>query len=200
MRHKFDGRVENFLRLRRHLPFFLGETIIKEDIDMRNGVKRNLLGEMLGLYRIIHINAACLIEQFIHTSLAGTRCGLIGRHHDTPDCKCVMQRLQSHDKLCCRAVRVRNDIASVICPQRAVHRVSIHLRHDQRHIVIHAESRRIVDDDTPGLARLWRNRLGGLATGRKKRDIRIGKIKLVQRADGQHLILAVRHLTACRTR
>ena len=54
-----------------------------------------------------------------------------------------MQRLQRDDELRGRAVRVGDDVLLA----EAGDRVGVHLRHDQRHVRIHAPGRRIIDDD-----------------------------------------------------
>ena len=157
MCNQLDRRVEDLLCLGRHLPFFLGETVIKELVDMRDRIEGNLLGKQFRLHRIIYINAACLVEQLVHGRLARTRCCLIGRNNNTAHTKLVMQRLQCHHQLRSRTIRVGNDVAATIRWQRLVHRVSIYFRHDQRHIVIHAECRGIVDHDTARCTSLWRD-------------------------------------------
>ncbi len=62
MGNHFNHRVENLLCLNLHFPFFFGETIIHENIDMRNYVKCNFLGEILRLFEIINKNPACLFK------------------------------------------------------------------------------------------------------------------------------------------
>ena len=66
MRHHLNRGIEDFLCFDRHLPFFLGEPVIKKLVDMRDDVKGNILGELFGLERLIDINAASLVEQLIH--------------------------------------------------------------------------------------------------------------------------------------
>ena len=194
MRHKLDRRVENLLRLRRHLPFFLGETVIKKFIDMRDGVEGNLLGEYFRACQIIHKDAAGLVEQLVHRRLAGPRHRLIGRHNNPLHAKPVMKRLQRDDKLGCRTIRIGDDVAATILAQHPIHRIGIHLRHDQRHVFIHAKGRGIVDDDTASLAGARRHVSGCAATGREQRDIGLAEIEFVERGDRQHLILTERDL------
>ena len=62
MRNKLDGRIQDFLGLSGHFPFFLGKAIVKENINMRDCVKGNLLGKNFWFHRIIHIDALCLIK------------------------------------------------------------------------------------------------------------------------------------------
>ena len=51
-----------------------------------------------------------LREQFVHRVLAGARHRLIGRDHDALDRGLVVQRLQRHDELRGRAVRIGDDV------------------------------------------------------------------------------------------
>ena len=111
-----------------------------------------------------------------------------------------MHRLQRHNELGGRAVRVGDDVAPAIRPQRAFDRVGIYLRHNQRHIVFHAKGRRIVDNDATGLACLRPNSLGGITTCREQGDVGLAEIELVEGADGQHVILAIGHLAPGRAR
>ena len=99
MCHQLDSWVQNLFGFGGHFPFFLGKSIIKEHINMRNGVKGNLLGKNFWLHRIIDVNGTGLIEQFIHRWLASTRYRLIGRHHHPAHTKSVVKRLQRHHKL-----------------------------------------------------------------------------------------------------
>ena len=66
MGNQFNFWVEDFFRLDCHLPFFFCKAIIHKNINMRNGVKRDLFGEQLRPDLIIHENALGLIEQLIH--------------------------------------------------------------------------------------------------------------------------------------
>src|SRR3546814_9429116 len=48
-----DLRIEDLLRLDRHLPLFLGRAVVHEDVDMGDDVEGDLLGEALALDRIV---------------------------------------------------------------------------------------------------------------------------------------------------
>ena len=67
MRDKLNRRVEDLFRLGRHFPFFFGEAVIHEHVDMRYRVKGDLFGEQFRLYLIIHKNTFGLVKQLIHS-------------------------------------------------------------------------------------------------------------------------------------
>lgn len=46
--------IEDLLGFDDHLPFFLGEAIIKKAVDMRDHVESDLFGELLRFGRIAH--------------------------------------------------------------------------------------------------------------------------------------------------
>ena len=78
MRNELNCLIHDLFGFGTHFPFFFGESIFHEDINMRNGIKGDLLCEHFRAYLIIHKDALCLIEQLIHTSLTCARCCLIG--------------------------------------------------------------------------------------------------------------------------
>src|SRR3546814_3373658 len=49
---ELDCRVQYLLGFHHHLPFFLGRSIVQEDVDVGDDVEGNLLGELLGLRRV----------------------------------------------------------------------------------------------------------------------------------------------------
>ena len=132
-----DIRVEHFLRLDNHFPFFLGRPVLHEHINMRDDIKGDLLGEVFALQLIIDEDGAGLGEQLIHRRIAGTRNRLISRDNNPLNRRNIVQRLQRHHKLRRRAIRIGNNIALRI----AVNMLRINLRHDKRHILIHAIKR-----------------------------------------------------------
>jgi len=71
-RGHFDGGVENLLGLDHHLPFFLGHAVVHEDVDMRDHVEGDLLGELLAGHRVVDIDAARLDEQLVHCFFPST--------------------------------------------------------------------------------------------------------------------------------
>lgn len=64
-----DLRIEHLLGFSQNLPLFLGITVFHEDIDMRNDVEGDTLGELLGFDRIGHEDGAGLLEQLVMPSL-----------------------------------------------------------------------------------------------------------------------------------
>jgi hypothetical protein len=135
--------IEDLLGLGHHLPLFLGVAVLHEHIDVRDDVEGDALGELLRLDLVGDEDALGLREQLVHAFLAGARHRLIGRDDDALDGGRVVQRLQRHDQLRRRAVRVGDDVLL----GEAGDRVRVHFRHDQRHVGVVAPGRRIVDDD-----------------------------------------------------
>ena len=56
--NNLDLWIEDLLGFNDHLPFFLGEAIIKETVDMRDHIEGDLLSELLRLGRIAHKDVA----------------------------------------------------------------------------------------------------------------------------------------------
>ena len=65
-RNQLDSGIHDLLGLNRHLPLFFRETVIHEDIDVRDHVEGDLLGETIWCRRIINENAFGLIPKFVH--------------------------------------------------------------------------------------------------------------------------------------
>ena len=87
------------------------------------------------------IDGAGLREQFVHRVLAGAADRLISRHNHALDLRLVVQRLQRHDELRGRAIRVGDDVLL----RKTLGGVGVDLRHDQRNVRIHAPGGGIVD-------------------------------------------------------
>ena len=136
-------------------------------------------------------HGAGLREQLVHAFLAGARHRLVGGDDDALDGGEIVQRLQRHDQLRRRAVRIGDDVLA----REQRDRVRVHFRHDQRHVLVVAEGRRIIDDDAALLADLRRPFLGDVAAGRHDADVGVGKIILVERLDLQRAV-AERHFRA----
>ena len=189
-----DLGIQNLLGLDHHLPFLLGVAVFHEDVDVRNDVEGDGLGERLHVvvFRLVHEDAAGLIEQFVHAFLAGAGRRLIGRDDNPRDIADVVQRFQRHHHLDGRAVGVGDDVL----PGIAGDGLRIDLRHHQRNVRVHPEVGRIVDDD----------RAGGRGAGREvRRDFRAGagqhdvgslEVEPVETGNAQHVVLAKRHLDA----
>ena len=167
-RHAYAGRadrdigIENFAGLDRHFPFFLGRAVIHEDINVRDHVERDLLGQLLRLDRVVDVDRPGLIEQLVHRGATGARDRLVGGDHDPFDAGQIVQWLQRHDHLDRRAVRVGDDAALAVMRDR----LRIDLGHDQRHVRLHPEAGGVVDDNRTGLGRTRREDRRHLAAGR----------------------------------
>ena len=185
-----DILVEYLARFHRHLPFFLGRAVIHEDVDMRDHVEGDLLGELLVLFRVVHKNAAGLVKQFVHCRLAGAGGRLIGRYRHALDLRFIVQRLQRDDHLDRGTVGVSNDVALGV----PIEVFRIDLGYDQRHIRIHSEIRRIVDHDTTRLGSPGRMFGGRLGAWRKQRDIGIRKIIMLEILHRQDVVVSERDL------
>ena len=64
-------------------------------------------------------DGARLVEELVHRVLAGAGDRLIGRDDDALDLRVVVQRLQRHDELRGRAVRVGDDVLACEKPSTA---------------------------------------------------------------------------------
>ena len=188
-RGELDLGIENLLGLDHHLPLFLGIARIHEHIDMRNDVEGDLLGELLWRWLVGDENALGLRPQFVEAFLARPRHRLIGRHNDALDLGHVVERLQGHDELRRRAIRVGDDIAAV-GPRHIVRQhMGVHFRNHQRHILLVAKARGIIDDDAAHGANFWRPFLGDGRARRHQAEIHPREIELLQ-------ILALQHAVA----
>ena len=102
--------------------------------------------------------------------------------HNPFDRRAVVQRLERHNHLRGRTVRVRDDVFLGI----AQHSLWVHLWHDQRHVRIIAIERRVIDDNTAGRCSLRRVFLGRVRANREQSNIpsrEVERIK-VQRREG----------------
>ena len=162
---------------------------------MRDHVERDLLCQMLRLDRVIDVDRAGLVEQFVHRGAPGAGHRLIGGDDHPLDPGDVVQRLQRDDHLDCRAVRVGDDVSLLVLPDR----LRIDLRHDQRHVGLHAEGRGVVDHHRARLRRARRERLRRLAAGRGQHDIDVFEIEGVERLYSEDVVLAERDLPADRS-
>jgi hypothetical protein len=86
----FDGGIEDLLGLDHHFPLLLGRAVLHEDVDMRDDVEGDLLGEFVPLHRPVHVDRPRLIEELIHRLPAGTGYRLIGRDDNATDTGQVM--------------------------------------------------------------------------------------------------------------
>ena len=158
-----DLRAQDLPRLPRHLGLLPGGAVGEEGIDVGNDVESDGLAEDARFLAPVHVDRAGVVEQLVHRLLAGAGGRLVSRDDDALDPRAVVQRLQGDDHLGGRAVRVGDDIPRPIAGDR----LGVHLRHDQRHVFVHAELRAVVDDDA---ARVGRARCVGLGDGRAGRE------------------------------
>ena len=101
---------------------------------------------------------------------------MVGAHHNALDDGSIVQRLQRHHHLRRGAVGIGDDHPLLV----AVDGLRVHFRHDQRHIMIHAEQAAVVDHHAA-----LRSGLGGIDFGRagasgKQRDIPAGEIEMLK--------------------
>ena len=95
-----------------------------------------------------------------------------------------MQRLQCHDELCGRAIRIGDDVLLRVAGDV----VRIHLRHHQRDIGVVPIGRGVVDHDASLGGHLRRPLLGDRGSCRKECKIGLGEIVLLEIADLQRLV------------
>ena len=186
--------IENFLGLDHHLPFLLGRAVVEELVDVRDAVECDLLGELLRRRGLVHVHRLGMREELVHPFLARTGHRLVGRHHHAPDPELVVQRLQRHHHLNGGAVRVGDDVAAAELRPKLRQRLGVHLRYHQRNVGLHAELAGVVDHHAAGGGGARRMHGGDRRAGREQPDVPAAKIERVQVADGEHLLLAERHL------
>ena len=100
-----------------------------------------------------------------------------------------MQRLEGDDHLNGRAIRIRDDVPLGV----TIERLRVHFRHDQRHVGIHPEMRRIVDHNTSGGGRPRGVFSGYRAPRREEAEVSAFEIKVIQCLHGENVVFAVRH-------
>ena len=151
---------------------------------------------MFRLHRVVHIDRAGLVEQFVHRSAARPGDGLVGRDDHPLDPRQIVQRLQRDDHLDRRAVRVGNDAALGGFEDR----LRVYFRHDQRHVRLHPETGGVVDHYGAGLGRARREHRRHLGAGRGQNDIDTAEIIGVEALDLEDIVLAEGNLLADRAR
>ena len=128
---------------------------------MRDAVEGDVLLEHLRRVRFVPVPLPGLLVELVHPLLPGAARGLVGGNDDAPDGDEVVQRLEGDHHLDRRTVRVGDDVAA----RRHVEVMGVHLRDDERHIVVVAKARRVVDDHRTGFGRPWRIAAGDLTPG-----------------------------------
>ena len=172
-----DLRIDDLLRLRHHLPLFLGGPVLHEDVDMRDDVERDLLLELVDRHiRRRVVDRLGLIPKLVDPFLARAADRLVGADDHPLDRRAIVQRLQRHDHLRGRAVGVGDDIAVL----HHLDRLRVHLRHDQRNVRLIAIERRVVDHHAARLGGLGRIDLGRVRADGEKRHVPAAEIERVQ--------------------
>ena len=148
-----------------HLHLFFGVEIVKENINLRNQVKRNriMLRQTCGRKNVcLHLTALAvslgLLGELVNALLAGAGNSLIGRNDDTFNACQVIQRFQCHNHNNCRAVRVGNN-ALVLQDV-----LGVNLRHNQRHFGVHTEGAGVINNNGTSLYSVGSKLLGNAAT------------------------------------
>ncbi len=108
----------------------------------------------------------------------------------------IVQRLERHHHLDGRAIRIGDDAALLIERDR----LRIDLGHDQRHVLVHAELRGVVDHHRAGLGGTRRMDRRDLGARREQRDVDALEIEGVEIAHLEHRVVAERDLAADRAR
>ena len=127
--------MHNLLRLVVHLHLLLRIAIGLEHVNLGNHVISQLMRELLdGLHLAVLYHLLILLLKLSHSGSTGTRSTLIRRNMNALDVRDILQGLQHDHHHDCRAVRVGNDAAGTL--QRIL---SITLRNNQGHIVVHTE-------------------------------------------------------------
>ena len=151
--HVEVGSVHNLLRFVIHLHLFFRVAVVGKHVDVRNYVVRKLVSKLLNLRFAAFRQVLILADKFVHSSSTRTTRCLIGCHVHATYRRQVVDSFQRHNHLNRRTVRVSDDVT-----RRVERIVAVHFRHYQRHIVVHAECRRVVNH----YRSVFGNRLGKL--------------------------------------
>ena len=106
-----------------------------------------------------------LVEQLVDRAPAGARDRLVGGDDQALDPSLVVERLQRHDHLHRRAVRVGDD------PAVLGERLGVDLADDERNVVLHAPARGVVDHDCARIREPGCPLAGGGAAGGEQREV-----------------------------
>mmetsp|Transcript_13759 Transcript_13759/g.40713 ORF Transcript_13759/g.40713 Transcript_13759/m.40713 type:complete len:390 (+) Transcript_13759:164-1333(+) len=131
--------LEDLARLPRNLHLLLGVAILLELVDVRDdverqGVSEDLVGRRGGASRhLVHA-----VGELRHAGGTGAGGSLIGAHDDALNAKGLVQRCERHERNGRGAVGVGKQLGLLA-------ELAVDLRHHQRHVLVHAERRRVID-------------------------------------------------------
>ncbi|SOO23411.1 hypothetical protein XFF6991_280070 [Xanthomonas phaseoli pv. phaseoli] len=157
------------------LHLFLGVAVVLEVVDVRNQVKGDLHREPLRVDVLEAQQLAGLLAQFFHRRAPAAGDRLVGRHIDALDAVGAVDRAQCHQHLHGRAIGVGDDAARAL-----LERFRIDLGNHQRHVVVVAERRRIIDHHRTGRGELGAVFLGHASARGEQRDVHAGGVELGQ--------------------
>src|SRR5262249_50198039 len=181
---QLDLRVKDFLGLRHHLPFFLGEAVLHEHVDLGNEVKGDAPGKLTRFDLAGREHRLGLAEQLVHGVLAGARYRLVGGNHHPGDFCVVVEGLEGDHKLGRRAVRIGN-YALLAKPRDGG---AVYLWHDHRDVGVHTPARGIVDHDRAARPDARRPLLRYRRTGGHQANIHVGEIVMIKSLNFEGLV------------
>ena len=126
--------VQYLLGLLDHLPLLFGIAVVEEDVDVREHVERDWVGELLG-----SLPRDAVLEVVVSRD-ARARDRLIGGVDDALDAEGVIERFERHHRLDGGAVGVGDD---ALVP---LHVLGIDLGDDEGDVVVHAPLAAVVHD------------------------------------------------------
>ena len=178
-RHPHHRRVhpdavvaEDLARLPHQLHFLGGVAVVGEIAAVRDHVERDLHRIHLRLDRLEVEQARGLLAQFLQRAPAGAGHGLVGRDVQALDADGAVDRRERDQHLHGRAVGVGDD------PARALPRgLRIDFAHHQRHVIVVAEGRGVVDHHRARGGEFRRVFLRDRSARGEQRDIDAGRIE-----------------------
>ena len=176
--------IEDLLRLDHHLPLFLREAVLHEDVDVGDEVEGDALRKLLLLDLLQRVERLGLAVELVHAVLAGAGDRLVGRDDDALDGGVVMQGLEGDDELRGRAVRVGDDALLL----DVAHGLGVHLRDHEGHVGVVAPGGGVVDHDRALRGDAGRPFLGDLAAGGHEAEVHVGEIVGVEGLGLQGLV------------
>jgi len=170
----FHIRMHNFPRLVVHFHLLLRIQCIGKHIYLRNYVICQLIIKFLYRRFISLHQLFILMDQLCHCRCPSTAGSLICSYVYGLYMRQIFDSFQCYNHLNCRTIWIGNHSSRTNFCIRA-----IHLRNDQRHIVIHTKSARVIDHHSS----IFRNRRFKLfwcsCTGRSKSNVHAFKIVIM---------------------